>query len=230
MEGLRGTSTPGALPRFSGSLAPFPGPRLAASLASPRLAYGFERSFGFLSVPEEGTEESFAMTVDRTVKALLAAVLLALLALLVQNALRDVGLPDAARPTSLPAPGAPGVGREEPARSTPGDTPQLSLQRFGGALANAELPAEIRSWAATQVGRIRTPEAVEALIAVLEDAEIEVVRAAVDALAQQDDPRASDALVGLRAHPDPWVSRRVGEALAPSGNAYPTPSSRRETR
>ena len=52
------------------------------------------------------------------------------------------------------------------------------------------------------------------MLVVLDDDEIDVVRAAVDALAQQEDPRAREALVALRAHPDPWVSRRVGEALA----------------
>ncbi|MGE4651952.1 MAG: HEAT repeat domain-containing protein [Myxococcota bacterium] len=151
---------------------------------------------------------------DRTVRVLLFGILLALVALFVQNASQDTEAPvpqDLALVSELPAPVA---GREPTVRGTPGHDPELSLQQFGGALANSELPPEIRSWAATQVGQIRTPAAVEALLVVLDDDEIDVVRAAVDALAQQEDPRAREALVALRAHPDPWVSRRVGEALA----------------
>lgn len=147
-------------------------------------------------------------------RVLLIAILLALLALLVQNGLRDAAAPGSQGPAQVSGLLAPATERESPDRAAAGDDPELSLQQFGGALANAELPPEIRSWAATQVGRIRTPAAVEALVVVLDDDEIDVVRAAVDALAQQDDPRAREALVALRAHPDPWVSRRVGEALA----------------
>ena len=154
------------------------------------------------------------MTLDRTVRGLLFAILLALLALLVQNALRDVDTPESPGPALVSGLPAPATEPESPARGAPADDPELSLLQFGGALANSELPPEIRSWAATQVGRIRTPAAVEALLVVLDDGEIDVVRAAVDALAQQDDPRAREALVALRAHPDPWVSRRVGEVLA----------------
>ena len=151
---------------------------------------------------------------DRTVRVLLFGILLALVALFVQNAMRDAEAPAPQGPVLVSEVPAPVAGRESTVRATPADDPELSLQQFGGALANSELPPEIRSWAATQVGRIRTPAAVEALLVVLDDDEIDVVRAAVDALAQQEDPRAREALVALRAHPDPWVSRRVGEALA----------------
>ncbi|MFP8876305.1 MAG: HEAT repeat domain-containing protein [Myxococcota bacterium] len=151
---------------------------------------------------------------DRTVRVLLFGILLALLALFVQNAQQDNETPGSQGPALLSELSAPVTELESPARAAPRDDPELSLQQFGGALANSELPPEIRSWAATQVGRVRTPAAVEALLVVLDDDEIDVVRAAVDALTQQEDPRAREALVALRAHPDPWVSRRVGEALA----------------
>ena len=153
------------------------------------------------------------MTVDRTVKALLSAILLVLLALLFQNARRDAGLPDPVRLPLLPPPPVVDTGSPQLSPSQLETDPQLALRQFGGALVNSELPAEIRSWAASQVGQIQSPEAVEALITVLDDPQIEVVRAAVDALAGQDGLRSREALMALRAHPDPWVSRRVGEAL-----------------
>ena len=152
------------------------------------------------------------MTVDRTVKALLSAILLVLLALLFQNARRDAGRPDPVRLPLLPPPPVV-AGSPQLSPSQLETDPRLALRQFGGALANSELPAEIRSWAASQVGQIQSPEAVEALIAVLDDPQVEVVRAAVDALAGQDGPRSREALMALRAPPDPWVSRRVGEAL-----------------
>jgi len=153
------------------------------------------------------------MSVDRTVKALLGAILFALVALWVQNARRDDANLDSARRLSPAPPSAAFTATAPPVLESPGSNPERALQQFGGALANPELPPEIRSWAATQVGGIGTPEAMEALIAVLDDPQIEVVRAAVDALAQRKDARVVEVLRALRAHPDPWVSRRVGEVL-----------------
>lgn len=155
------------------------------------------------------------MTVDRTVKALLSAILLVLVALLFQQSTRRESPSPAPAPLPLPAPSGIAVTPSPQPIVPPREPdPELALRQFGGALVNQELPAEIRAWAAGQVGQIRSPAAVAALITVLQDRQIELVRAAVDALADQDDPRAKEALMALRAHPDPWVSRRVGEALA----------------
>ncbi len=148
------------------------------------------------------------MSVDRTVKALLAAILVALVALFVQNAYRDLEQPGKPLSTAPPTP-APA-----PVDSFAGEGPLISLQRAAAALSNPEYSPEVRSWAAGQVGLAQGPEALDALITALADDEIEVVRAAVEALAQRQDPGVREALVALRAHSDPWVSRRVGEVLA----------------
>ena len=93
---------------------------------------------------------------------------------------------------------------------------------FEAPLVDLELPDSVRAWLALQLARLDDPAATDLLLRALDDPSVVVVRAAVAALGERDDPRAREALVAHRTHPDPEVSRLLGEILR-SGSKGPAP-------
>lgn len=139
--------------------------------------------------------------------------------------------PQAARESRTPAqtetpsreivepPGAPSAPAAAPAAATPrgaATNQPEDIATYAEALTSPELPADLRSWAATQLGTIDDPRSLEALIPALADPEAKVALAAVEAVVQIDDPRVKQALEAAAQHPDPAVqalARKHLEAL-----------------
>jgi hypothetical protein len=113
-------------------------------------------------------------------------------------------------------PGAPSAAEAPPPAATPGETPasaspvlQEEIESMADALANPELPNDMRTWAADQLGRMDAPDSTTALLAALNDPDPEIVLAAIDALRGRDDPRIEPALAALGEHPDERVADRA---------------------
>jgi HEAT repeat protein len=91
--------------------------------------------------------------------------------------------------------------------------PSDELDRLADAMFERELALPIRLWVIEQVAADPDPRAVPMLARLLEDPDIEVVRAAVSALASRPEPAAQQALLPLRAHHDAEITRRIGQLL-----------------
>jgi hypothetical protein len=107
---------------------------------------------------------------------------------------------------SQPAPPATSAAPGAPRGPAPPPTEE-DVELFLEALADPELPPDVRAWTASQLAGIGGTEVTEALLTALGDASAEVVAAAAAALAQRRDPRIESALEELRSHPDPAVQR-----------------------
>ena len=129
--------------------------------------------------------------------------------LLVPLALASCSPRDASEP--VPAqPAAPAPAPESPS------TVENDLSFWEGAVNEEGLALPIRQWAIEQVARHPDPRAVQILVGLLSDPNMDVVRAAATGLSVRSEPEARAALLELRAHHDPEITRLVG-AIAGGG-------------
>ena len=122
--------------------------------------------------------------------------------------------PDRAR---MPAPAAPDVAKPaakspEP-KLRPGTSPD-DIDAYVEGFESKNLPSEMRSWAAEQLGNVVSTEAVPPLIKALDSDDPAVVRAAIRALAKHDDPRVRPALEKMATHESPEFARVAKATLA----------------
>lgn len=131
--------------------------------------------------------------------------------------------PAAPEPLPAPRPG-PSVEPEpeavpEAAAPVPAELPaSVAAQVEALALAlGPEHPAELRAWAAHQLGALvrQSAEAQERLIEALDDPDARVVGSAARSLSRSQQPAAREALLRLRRHPEPRV-RGLADALVQS--------------
>lgn len=112
-----------------------------------------------------------------------------------------------------PAPPATGAARG-PIRPLTEEDVALFLE----ALADDDLPPDVRVWTVGQLAEIEGAEVTEALLTALGDRSAEVVAAAALALARRRDPRVAPALDELRSHPDPAVQRAARAPRTPTSD------------
>jgi hypothetical protein len=121
----------------------------------------------------------------------------------------EAPVPPAAARERRPPP-SPELPAEAPGGTPDAPPPQEEVATLVQAAESPDLPGEMRSWAAEQLGAVPGEQAVASLIGLLADDDPTVVRTAIRALARQDDPRVRPAIEKLRQHASPEV-RRVAE-------------------
>ena len=77
------------------------------------------------------------------------------------------------------------------------------------ALANGQLPDDMRVWAAEQLGRFDERDSTTALLRAFSDPSPAVVLAALEAVSGRDDPRVEPMVEALADHEDERVVERA---------------------
>lgn len=118
--------------------------------------------------------------------------------------------PPAVARAAQPANPTPSRPRYRPARAGFADEDWPLLAKS----LSSDTHPDIRAWAAEQLGRLDTPEAVPPLIGALGDDHPPVVVSAIEALVQTGDERAAPAIRPLLRHPNADVQEAAERALS----------------
>ncbi len=122
----------------------------------------------------------------------------------------EAGAP-AAQP---PPPSSPKSPKSDRAPDYATDDPEDDVRQLSAALEREELGPELRGELAKLLGTYRRPESVDALIALADEDDPQLVLGAVEGLKESRDPRARATLRDLRSHPNADVRAAAEEALA----------------